>query len=268
MVLTNSALLGPRAKVERAKEHIVQLEKILGIFLESDPYKVVAKRDSQTRKPIYYVGNIKHTPALITTISGDILQNLRSALDHLAYQLFLVGTNGASGPGRHIYFPIADSPPEYKSSLPGKVKGMRQDAIDAINCIEPYKGGKGHQLWVLHKLNNIDKHRLLVAVGSAYRSVNVGPMLHRNMQELLGGRSVVPKLDLFLKPADKLCPLKVGDELFVGAPDAEIDQQMQFRFNVAFGEPQIIEGEPLLETLKQMANIVDGLIPSFGPCLK
>lgn len=71
-----------------------------------------------------------------------------------------------------------------------------------------------------------------------------------------------------VRTADRLFPLKAGDELFIDAPDAEVNEKMQFRFDVAFGEPQIIEGEPLLETLYQFARLVSGIIPKFEPLLK
>ena len=59
---------------------------------------------------------------------------------------------------------------------------MRQDAIDAIRALEPYKGGKGENLWVLHRLNNIDKHRLIVTVGSSFQSVDVGTIMFGHME--------------------------------------------------------------------------------------
>jgi hypothetical protein len=76
-----------------------------------------------------------------------------------------------------------------------------------------------------------------------------------------------PPPNLFLKPADRMFPLKQGDELFIDLPDAEVNPQMQFRFEVAFGEPQIIEGEPLIETLKQMADFVYNVVLTFKPML-
>jgi len=60
---------------------------------------------------------------------------------------------------------------------------------------------------------------------------------------------------------------KVGDELLIDGPDAEVNDKMDFRFDVAFGEPGIIEGEPLLETLQGMADLVGHLIADFRPLL-
>ena len=39
---------------------------------------------------------------------------------------------------------------------------MAQDAIDAIDAAEPYQGGKGAGLWVLHYLDIADKHHALL----------------------------------------------------------------------------------------------------------
>jgi hypothetical protein len=255
-----------RTKVERAKEHIRDLEVEIRAFLATKPYEVSAKRDPQTRRLLYYVASVRETPIKIATVTGDVIQNLRSALDHLAYQLILVG---GGTPDRRSAFPITDTddPAQYKANRTGKVKGMRQDAIDAIDALNPYKGGND-TLWRIHKLNNIDKHRAVLTVGSAYNSFNAGAHMHRLWPPHIKEKfPVLPVLNVFLRPANRQFPLKQGNILFRDAPNAEVNEQMQFVFEVAFGEPQVIEGEPLLPTLVQMSDYVDNLIISFKPLL-
>jgi len=60
-------------------------------------------------------------------------------------------------------------------------------------------------------------------------------------------------------------PLKVGDEL--PSPNIDPDKKMEFTFDVAFGEPQIADGDSLIETLQHMVDVVDALLPGFGPSL-
>jgi hypothetical protein len=265
-----------RAKVERAKQHIVDLNLRLKDFLDSKPYVVGAQRDPQTRRPVYYLAAVREVPPVIRLLAGDIIQNLRSALDHLAFQLYMLGPGGvASGAGSRTYFPIADDAAKYKMEAPRKVKGLRPDAIKAIDAIEPYKGGttdKSDTLWRLEKMNNIDKHRLLIAVGSQFSSVDIGGDAERLLREAMAKgppemRFAIPKINLFIRPADRQWPLKAGNQLFVDGPDAEVDQNRQFRFEVAFGESKIAEGEPIIETLQHMADLVDSLIGSFRPFL-
>jgi hypothetical protein len=191
----------------------------------------------------------------------------------------MLGPGGvAGGAGSRTYFPIADDAAKYKIEAPRKVKGLRPDAIKAIEAIEPYKGGKTDKsdiLWRLEKMNNIDKHRLLIAIGSQYGSVDIGGDVRQMMQELRAkappeiavGMADFSNFRLFLRPADRMWPLKAGNQLFIDAPDAEVDNNRQFSFEVAFGEPKIAEGEPVIETLQHMADLVDNLIVSFRPLL-
>lgn len=124
-------------------------------------------------------------------------------------------------------------------------------------------------LWKLHKLNNVDKHRVLITAGSAFQSVNIGPHLGREMQKQLASTplasklSELPPLDLFLRTADRLFPLKQGDELFIDAPEAVSDEKLQFRFEVVFGEQGVVFGEPIIETLASMVTCVENLVPPF-----
>lgn len=76
-----------------------------------------------------------------------------------------------------------------------------------------------------------------------------------------------PKEDLFLNPADKLCPLKAGDELFIDAPDAEMNEDLKFRFGVAFNEPGVVEAKSVYETLKHFGELVSSTVDGFRSCL-
>lgn len=254
------------AKLDRAKQHIHDLEQLHDAFIKSNPYKVATKRDPQTRRLIYYIASVSQPGDVIATTAGDVLQNLMSALDHLAYQLVCVGME-SDGPFNHVYFPIADNATEYEARKLRRTRGMRPDAIKAIDAIKPYKGGND-SVWRLYKLNNVDKHRLLITVGSAFRSINLGAHMHKMMQKMWVDKGVdMPVLDFYVRPADRLFPLKIGDELFIDGPDAEPNEKMQFVFEVAFGESQIIEGEPLLQSLRDLTKLVDDIVPGFQPLL-
>jgi hypothetical protein len=254
-----------RLKIKRADKHINDLKASLRSFLDSNPYKVGIKRDPKSKKPIYYLLAIEPVPACIAATAGDVLNSLRSALDHLAQHLYLVGTGNAQGYRDKTSFPISPSVKDFKNGLARKVEGMRQDAIDAIRSLEPYAGGKGNDLWTLHRLNNIDKHRMIFTVGSAFRSVDIGAYMGRRMEKMLG--QALPALSAFMRPADNMCPLKAGDELFIDSPDAEIDERMQFTFEVAIHEPPTVEGKPILETLVQLRDRTDSIIEAFRSCL-
>lgn len=265
MMTADERLALVRLKIERADHHIDNLKVAIKSFHSTNPYEVHAKRDPQTRKPVYYIGSAQPVPVAISLIAGDALHCLRDALDHLAQQLYLVGTGNANGYSSKTSFLIADSAKYFKSHIARKVDGMRQDAIDAICAIEPYLGGKGADLWPLDRLNNIDKHRLILTVGVTFAGVDIGGDLTSSMEKLTG-----EKFDLFelFICESSLIPLEVGTELYIGAVDEELKKDRKFRFDVAIYEVGLIQGKSAFETIVQFRNRVDGIVESFRPCLR
>lgn len=258
-----------RQKIERANQHIEELKAAVLAFKATDPYKISTKRNPQTRELVYYIVSAEPIPAPIAAILGDILQNLRSVLDHLAYQLF-IAAGGDPAKSAHIYFPIFDDISAYKAKSLGKVQGIKQNAIDAIDAIKPYKGGND-TLWLLHKLNNIDKHRLVITVGAAFSEFNIGQHLGAvKVRELLESKGIPlpPQFpDVYMRTRDRMFPLKAGDELFIDAPDAKENEDIKFLCDIAFGEPGISEGESIIETVQGMADLVTQIVFDFKALL-
>lgn len=259
-----------QTKIDRANKHFKELEVAINAFLATNPYEVVGKQDSHTRQITYYIARVEPIPFYLAAMTGDVIQNLRSALDHLAMQLYLVGPMG--GDERSVYFPTDSSATQYNSSAPGKVRGMRQDAIDAINALEPYDGGKGADFSLLNRLNRIDKHRLLITVGFSLNSSNVGPIVLGLAKAQVAKawpakKFTFERLDIFLSPANRMFNLKVGDILETVPPESEVYKKSDFRFNVSLNEPGVIECEPLLDTLSRFGELVNRTLSNFRPLL-
>ena len=256
-------------KVKRAKEHVMDLQQELRAFLESGPYKVGAKHDLETRKLIYYVTSAEPIPNCLPLIAGDALQNLMSALDHLAYQIVCNDTGDNPPHPNRIYFPVADDAAKYEEKKRGRMEGARQETFDAIDAVRPYKGGND-LLWSLYRLNNIEKHRLLLTVGSQAAGINLGQLMAGHLSGTFSADAVatLESMNVFLNPADKGFPLKAGFELYIGAADEKPNPKQQFRFDVALSEPPIIDGEPLLETFNQFTALVDRIVTALTPRFK
>lgn len=267
MPTTEERLRHITLKLKRAKEHVVALDREVRKFFETTPYKVGTRRDPQTRKLIYYVTSVEPSTDCLPLIAGDAIQNLMSTLDHLAYQIVCSDTGDSPPDPKRIYFPIADDAAKYEATKQRKMQGARPETIEAIDMLKPYKGGND-QLWNLYRLNNIEKHRLLITVGSMFQSLDLGAHMFAMMKKAIPKLPEFPAISAFFKPADILFPLKAGDELFIDGADAEVNEKMQFRFNVALNEPGIIEGMPLLETLHQFTALVEGIVGALTPRLK
>jgi hypothetical protein len=256
------------SRVERAKQHIGDLERHLHAFLGTNPYGVACKVDPHTRKPVYPFSCVHPIPESLPLVAGDAIQNLMSALDHLTYQLVCSDTGDKPKNPRWIYFPIRDSFEKYEADRRGKMQGAHVDTISAIDALKPYKGGND-PLWSLYALNVVEKHRLLLTVGSQAAGVHLGELcaMHSDgfpPEAIAAFRS----MDLYLMPADKGFPLKEGFELYIGGVDEEPNPNLKFRFTVALDEPEIVEGQPLLETLHQLTALVEGIVTALTPRLQ
>jgi hypothetical protein len=113
-------------------------------------------------------------PTRWSLIVGDCVHNLRSALDHLVYQLVIA--SGVTPKERNnLQFPICFKPSQWETNGGSKLLGMKPEWQRAVENLQPHKrrneptiAGQ-HPLEVIATLDNTDKHRELhlAAVASA-----------------------------------------------------------------------------------------------------
>ena len=250
-----------RSKVGRADKHIHDFKLAAIRFMETSPYEIVAETDLDARKRIYTVTIVTPIPPQIRLIAGDAVQNLRSALDYLACTLVrITGTE----PSKQVCFPITESEPltqEQLAAFARNVKGMRQGAVDAIQRIKPYKGGDD-ALWRLYRLNIIDKHRLLTAAGACISTVN--PHFHKGLRDYLFAGGIIPQPATVLRSR---FPLKAGDKFSFDLATLDMNEDEKFLLEVAFNEPGVSEGEPILTVLHESRRRVQQVVSELLPFL-
>ncbi len=235
-----------RVKVERAEKHLRDLENELKTFGNKNFHAVTTDVDTQTGQSIQKLGKHHKRPFEALSIAGDIVHNLRSALDHLANELVWVGSDAE--PTRRVEFPIAKDAATYERDKATKVEGMCPKVIKAIDALQPYKGGKGEILWRLHELDNIDKHRTLFAYSQDCMLV----------------------ADWLLEYSDSPYNLKRRNPEFAGidALDSEVEQEMELEIDKAILESQIAKSNAMLPSLIQLVDYVKNLILAFTPFLE
>src|SRR5258708_7566139 len=95
------------AKIERAKEHVRNLVPEISAFWTPARYTIALEDDPHTGDEVFRIhGNDFDLPARWSCIVGEAIHNLRSALDHLAWQLVLANNNI---PNRSAEFPIFET---------------------------------------------------------------------------------------------------------------------------------------------------------------
>lgn len=246
-------------KTERADKHIHDLAERIRSFGDSRPCTISHKDDTNLGERIYYVDYIRPIPLEFSAIIGDALQNLRSALDHLATHLVNIGSDPMT---QKPYYPIFESSHEYEAGKMRKIQGMSPEAIKAIDATEPYARGNGWVLRDLQILNNRDKHCLLIpALVGLF--AHAFPRTEKEKIEKILNETFPQGLSQgWLKAAVGPVFLEDGRPV-LSLPISELQDHMKFRFDLAFREPEIVKGKPAVATLQSMSKLVRKIISDF-----
>lgn len=255
-------------KLERARSHLEDLKRQLSKWTDSGHHDVFNEPDPERGQDCFRVRVISdQVPSdPFGVLIGDVLHNLRGSLDHLAYALAAQHTKVMTEDiAKRSEFPIigdernegiAAVEQRYGNDFARKVKGIAPHAQAIIKSLQPYHAGKNFardNLWRLHELSNIDKHRLLLIVAASNVAAGFRPGMSRNYT--LIDASVYPTI------------IK-GDTVVMRyrAVPQDPSQQMHVEFDpilqIAFDGPAIVHGEGLIKTLKDIYDYIGGRV--FG----
>ena len=189
-------------------------------------------------------------PLRLSILVGEVLFNLRSALDQLIWALAVIGT----GPGERNQFPIFDTPEKFKEFRERYLHGVRSEHRAAIEAYQPYKGMlDGHYLRALASLNDIDKHRVV----------------HASSQFALTGPASLslPGITTAQIRGSDWTRLKDGAEVYRilswEPTDAKVEVEADLRYTILFGEPEKIALSRL--DLANLRDIVSNIVEAFAP---
>lgn len=152
---------GARLKFSRAVEHLNALDNAVQRFNNSDPCIMLPELNDQTGEIILKVKILKTPPLEWAIVIGDIAHELRSLLDHMTWQLALTQTTSPYG---KTEFPIFTDSSLYSKNGLKSIRDLSVSQKAFIEGLQPYHAGNdilSQPLWLLHELNNTDKHRIL-----------------------------------------------------------------------------------------------------------
>jgi len=247
-------------KLNRADKHLGDLDKAIKEFHATDPYASIIERDPKTGECFQRMTKVEPIPTDVRLIAGDAIQNLMSALDHLAYQLAVVSGGGKAANPEWVYFPVGKDAPDYQAKREGKIKGCRQDILDELDLIQPHKGGHGEGIFTLQQLNNIEKHRLIFAVGATLSHWDVvppkgGAVLLKSVDT---GESFEIKFGTLR--AAELMVLKNGDEISRFPCKSKINEYTKARVGVAICEPDVLPIQEMVPLIFKLGKEVEKVI--------
>lgn len=164
-------------KVVRAEELLEELRQLIGVYAHQHFQPIPARLVVQPEGGYFQVDGpiplYSHGPH--AAIIGDVVHNLRSSLDHLAWQL--VEANGGTPsdkPGEQTAFPIRDVRRK-ELRIHG---GVDPRALKVIEDLQPYnvhpESPTDADLWHLHRLDIVDKHHGLLLAPVRHEAVMWG----------------------------------------------------------------------------------------------
>lgn len=152
---------GVVSKVERAGEHLDALDGAIKRHNTSKPYRIVEERDPQSGIYNFLLKLDRPLPGILPILIGEIVYQLRSALDHIVWAL------SQPDPPARCEFPVyKDWGPFVREGM-NKLSKLPTAARDEIVGLQPYRRGKSAQtepLWIVHELRRVDMHRSINVV--------------------------------------------------------------------------------------------------------
>src|SRR5258708_3704415 len=104
-------MLSFESKLKRARQHLEELRAEIDAWVKSRPYRLSDKIDPHSGDNIIYGQLLRPLPDRVLQLTGDCLQNLRSALDHIAFALALFNKpHLPDAEARRVAFPIFKLP--------------------------------------------------------------------------------------------------------------------------------------------------------------
>lgn len=248
----DSRFAGAWLKVDRAKEHIRQLNDAITAYGKGKPYKLVVEQDPQSANHLWTIrrreGVPKDLPNDIPLVTGDAIHSLRSAVDHLIYRAVVL--NGKT-PIKMTAFPFPGEAESLEAAIKRRhVQDAGPNVLDVVRRLEPQMA-EGQALRAVHDLDITDKHKTVLPVTFFGGLLDLQIMSgNQMMMTLLGVRRgpLYDSMNVLNIPA--VSNVKIGQEF-----DAPVEVRMP--------EGGFAQYESLVPTLQQLTQLVEGMVKTF-----
>jgi hypothetical protein len=251
---------GPRGKLVRAVQVADSLETRCSTYAEENPYRLVSPFEGDAH---YAYLDGRPPPRYLGLILGELIHDLRSALDQVAWQLALShvgpGTLEDRRIGGLITYPISYSPEQFRKNK--ALPYFDCAAVELMEKRQPYHNAESHlvnPLALVHEWSNDDKHRVLTPTLGRLATDDIGFQSDATIDiesvEMLApdGTLVDPNAPLFKLPA----PRSARIEFVPVAPHICF-------LSFATGEADVLHCDRLGSLCEQVAECVIDFEPMF-----
>ena len=236
-------------RIRRAREELQLLRPKLDAFIEQQRDRIVHRQESN-RQVWAVEGDDFFAPIECAIQIGEVLYNLRSALDHTVWQLVIA--NGQT-PDRANAYPICRDEAVFNRIKRRTLRGVSAEAQAVISRYQPWRPPThGLGLWLLHIMSNHDRHRhLLIAAG-----YSAGPIIREQIDAESGAMVTVSTV-----------PMNEGEEL-LSIDDPKASFRPEFRLRAHFVDPAVDWESVRDEVLSGERRAEIAAIEKYGPIMR
>ncbi|MET6760266.1 hypothetical protein [Pseudoalteromonas sp. NCIMB_1079] len=149
-------------RIERAKKHLEEIDLLIS---NSNPFHYIVETDTSTGERATFSRENKNVIDQIKIISGDVIHNLRTAIDNAYWDIVSKYVNDKNQE-RNIQFPFC----EKQENLADLIKRRQADKVgkkfvSEITAMKPYKINGNKLFTLIHELDISDKHKFPTPVG-------------------------------------------------------------------------------------------------------
>ncbi len=246
-------------KIQRAEIQIRALERQFERMVDGNLYAFVPEIHDEGRTHVYKAVNPPPVGAYWGAQIGEAVHSLRSALDHLAWQLVIAAGNL---PNDRTQFPICNRKPTRRIvkclAYPRRRDGLRISgkvpprALALVEAVQPYhRSNESRRIDAINTLDIFDKHRELIVTATA---VYMGTTAWGNE-----GTNVTMR---FTRK-----PIKDGEIVAIvnyDPPQLKPDPNLKFTPYITFAKGSPFEGEVALSFVWELWGfIANGFMPRF-----
>ena len=160
---------GAYARLNRAREHLADLEIREKAIVHPKIANIIAKKDLRTIQDFVITDLDAELPQSFSILIGETIYNLRAALDYLVFDLAVLDSGS---PKKGTQFPIDDTKENFASHRGRFLKGLSVEHVAQIEKLQPYKGY--NYTAMIRDISNPDKHQTLTVIqGKGVYSIKV-----------------------------------------------------------------------------------------------
>lgn len=264
---------GPRIKLERAREQIIQLGVLEREFFDSNAPTMDTETEPGTGNKLVFIRLRADVPPLVHVLTGEVVYHLRSALDQVAVALARMSTGNPDL--AKIAFPSGKHISAFNEEISKKLKGVDEDFIELIRQLAPHGNETDNKIacreqipytgnidfYHVFPMANHDNHREIIPA-SAHGALQILSNFH--FVNSIGGITI----------DGTLRSLEQGILLTTLAPNGAFEPrnpQAKLRISgkLLLGNVGTLSGKPLVHSLATMHNATERALRHIeGACIE